>query len=583
MRMLKRVAIGYCSNSTPCNSLLEAMGLRQRSSTNNVSNEATETTSTMPWKSEGSLLTYNGKAIQVLGLSLTATHYIAGIPPDLTYYDFVNKKTTDNLDRLADIIKQIKTDYNKTVIRAPMIRIPICADYWLLGSATTGCVQTFTGDEYKNAIIAIINRFWDLIENNLCSFVIDLHWNYAGGFGGSQASYSNGTSNPQLYLYPSDQQSMPLSTNTITFWRSICDYFGVNSSGQSLTSLGPSTQIKQNTFFELYNEPFIDSQIPNDYQSYYYSYINGYSAQATGISLTNGTADDRNYYYTGMGQMFCEIRTIKKAFNILNIAGNAGYAYMDTWNFYDYDNHKIITSSHNCFTELFANIKNGTVIDPNGNPYNSTSSELVGITLGFHPYSEHSGSYKTPGYNFYYTGESIQHSKTDAPRLGDLMLALSTPGTNFSSVYPFLFTEFGQYEAPWGNYDPQNPGNAIKYALTDAYGTIIGDYPGGYYNKTGTFITCPGNIGTIYDCDTFWASYSIWAGRPNIGYYDGSTNADNVNNSWSAYGPDVLTGSQDPSAVKLIQLISTANSNLSGNNGSDFQFIFDNYMANDWY
>jgi hypothetical protein len=54
-----------------------------------------------------------------------------------------------------------------------------------------------------------------------------------------------------------------------------------------------------------------------------------------------------------MGQMYCQIRTVKKAYNILNISGNAGYAYMDTWKFYDYNTNKIKTDSYNCFTELF--------------------------------------------------------------------------------------------------------------------------------------------------------------------------------------------------------------------------------------
>jgi hypothetical protein len=584
-KALKRYVKGCCNTSSYCDKFItEATGINS-SQTAGVTTTTT-TTTTVPWTTGGdnpTILKYKGSLIQALGFSLTTTQYISGVEPDFTYYNFSTKTTTSNVDKLANVVKGIVTNYDKNILRAPMIRIPLCADYWLWGSGNN-CIQIFTGDEYKNAIISIMNRCWDLIGNNLCSFVIDLHWNYAGGYGSTQSSFHNGSNQEQGYYFPSDQQSMPLASNTLDFWSSICDYFGIDSNGKSLTTNGPTNElIKQNTFFELYNEPYIDTQIPDDYETYYYNYINGYSAPATGISLNDGTAKNGTYYYyTGMGQMYCQIRTVKKAYNILNISGNAGYAYMDTWKFYDYNTNKIKTDSYNCFTELFYKISNGEVIDPNGNKYASSSEDLHGITLGFHPYSEHSGSYKTPGYNYYYTSTNTQHTTEMAPRFGDILLALSTPNTKFSCLYPFLITEFGQYEAPWGDFANNTNPVATDFALTNN-GSIIGYYPGGYYNKEGEFIYAPGNIGTIYDCNTYNASYLIWAIRPNMGYYDGSPDSNNANNSWSAYSPDTFTGSETTKAANSFNLISTANSNLTGNNGSDFDYIFRNYMANSWY
>lgn len=68
-----------------------------------------------------------------------------------------------------------------------------------------------------------------------------------------------------------------------------------------------------------------------------------------------------------------------------------------------------------------------------------------------------------------------------------------------------------------------------------------------------------------------------------MGYYDGSPDVNNTNNSWCAYAPDIFTGSETTKAANSFNLISTSNSNLTGNNGSDFEYIFRNYMANSWY
>lgn len=550
--------------------------------------------SSLPWSTgtgDRTILTYNGHYCQLIGFSLTTTQYIAGISPDYTYYNFSKKSVTQNVYDMANIIKTTFITFtDKEVLRAPLIRIPICADYWLYGSATSNCVQTFTGSQYIQAIVDICNVLWTEINNPYMCFCIDLHWNYAGGYGQAQASYHNGRDQPQNYNYPSDQQSMPLSTNTLAFWRSVCDYFGVDSNGNALNSqLGPSTiAIKQNTIFELYNEPYVDSQpeTTNDYSSYYYHYINGYSGVATS-GLDNGTAKTNQlYYYTGMGTMYCEIRVEKKAANLVNIAGSAGYAYLDTWNYYNYETHKLRTDSYNCFTELIGNIQNGTVVNPNTNTnYASNSNHISNITLGFHPYSgKNAGSYKCPGYNYYYTNNNSQYTIEDAPRLGDIMAALSTSGTNFTCRFPFLFTEFGQFDLPWGDYSSNLNPKATDFQYTNSSGQPTGSYPGGYYNKNGTFVYAPGCIGIIYDCDTYWASYSLWGGRPNNLNWAGSTDYTNANNYWSPYEPDIFTGyGSSTDSKKVMTLISSSNANLSGYRGPDFQYIWNNYIVNNWY
>jgi hypothetical protein len=552
----------------------------------------------------------------------------------------------------------------------------------------------FTGPQYQQAIIDIIYYCYTIWNNNdttstPISFILDLHWNYAAPCPLTSASYQTSTNitnsgpnpnssppnpNPNYSISNASSEQLPLcgvctsdglslSDNTINFWTSVSNLLGIDNSGnpintttsayvytnsvdssgnvslftKSTTTQTLPTDLLQNIFFELYNEPFTDyiTSTTTTYSSSYDIYIDG-----SNNALWNGNT----YNFTGMATIYNTIRGLDCQ-NILVIAGSDSYAFMNfntslnngQWN----SSTNSISNTYNCFTKLRDSIG---------------SNNFYNVILNLHPYvGLYSGALKHPGY--YDPSYNVQIAG-----FGQIVSGLHNPSlTNFYMNCPIICTEYGQYDLPFSTYSTNNiqPLNPVLFQYPNTYiqanGTnpslyyFLGSssygspmYNGNYVDISGNVIYVPGIIGYLNDFISLNVSFCAWAIRPNSGgcgqLYSGSSGTfysqnflmgtDNIYyygfnpdvNAWAAFQPDIATGCwcaypQQPSSAIYptlfsttptstsspsipinnpgtpttinnaysLQLIGGNNQNLStstfnfGCQGADFQFIFDNY------
>jgi hypothetical protein len=440
--------------------------------------------STIPWITDETTLKYKDDKYYVIkGFSLTTTEYIASLFATTSYYDFgyytrygdinsdsygtyYQNKTNSGLTLntyyfMQNIILKIVRTGNGTKespYSVPQIRIPICADYWLKGTAKYPAINSgsepyfidgqtnvqFTELEYQNFVTEFILYCYLTWKANFpdhpITFTIDLHWNYAAQVpltSGSYLGISRGaTPNYSLSSASSKQLPMPgvakwemygggaglnLTDNTLEFWNSVSTLFGVKtnennevesiSSPSAYTYSGASSttyftkststtplplELLQNIMFELYNEPHADKLTPlgQTYDNKYTVYVNG------GEGIYNGTT----YNFTGFGQMYNTIRQTVRAQNICIISGSDDYAFMKfnmtngQWNT---DTNTINTGTYNCFTTLRDDITNGKIYKNSTNPKEGCYDAIVpnNILINLHPYiGLYSGGTKHGGY-----------------------------------------------------------------------------------------------------------------------------------------------------------------------------------------
>jgi len=506
-------------------------------SNTNVTTFAISTTSVagaIPWITDKPILqNTDGMYYQIKGFSLTTLEYAGAIFGPGGYYDFgYNTKDTNGvtytqymngtttsysstggngnssitlnayylMQNIILTLRKVGDGTRESPYSVPMIRIPVTADYWLNGAATSTSLNeyqppyftngqanvAFTATQYQQAIIDLMNYFnstWDSGGYGVAmTFAIDLHWNYA-----SQKLITSGSYPDTLPGYPTDNYStnsskqlalpgvcqtdvsggsseLSLTDNTIEFWKSVSTLLGVDACGEAIGSPaaytyteGSSTtyfkksatttalplSILQNTFFELYNEP-IANRCGGGYSDLYATYVNG------GTTLYNGLT----YNFTGFGQMYNTIRQTVGSQNICIISGSDDYGYMtfDTSNTsaqWNTTTNTINTDTYNGFTTL-----SDAICD--GNVYLNSSQGASGgyfpaipftnIMLNFHPYvGLYSGGKKHAGY---------YDASYSTPIVGfaQIITALQTPNTSFSMPNPIICTEFGQYDLPWGSW-----------------------------------------------------------------------------------------------------------------------------------
>jgi len=457
----------------------------------------TTTTNAIPWSTDSTKLQYytgsanstNNKTNKssgnytdylIKGVSLTSTEYAGSIFASSGYYDFGYYTYNDSTDTyytyyqngsetsngnsgltlnvyylMQNVILQLLNVKNV----APQIRIPVCADYWLNGTANTPAVNsytypyftngqtnvTFTSAEYQQSIIDIIYYCYSTWTDNTTTptdntttpitFTIDLHWNYAAQQPETSGSYPSTAMGYPEYGYStlsSKQLPMPgvavndmsgngllsLTDNTVAFWNSVASLFGVNSDGnaigtpsaytysggspssyftKSTTTTDLPVSLLQNIMFELYNEPFTDQLI---YPNGGTSYSNNYSYYVNGGDsvMWNGN----NYNFTGFGQMYNTIRQTIGAQNVCIIAGSDNYAYMlfnttSENGQWDTSANSINTNTYNCFTTLRDNITDGKISNPAGGFFSAYN--FYNVLNNFHTYvGLYSGAFKHAGY-----------------------------------------------------------------------------------------------------------------------------------------------------------------------------------------
>ena len=471
---------------------------------------------------------------------MTTTEYMIGLPSNKTFFDIEFTTNNKNLSDLATLINDINTSGGFSHITAnettkiPLIRIPLTASYWL--NEDLGDNPNEFNNGYRNAIVNIVAKI-NSICNNSVVIILDLHWNYPDG--------SNG-----------GQKPMALKTNTKSFWESISYAFGIkdgvetNPTTYSNIDTGVSEdnvldpKIKNNIFFELYNEPFLD----ND--SSFEIYIHGgfYEDPSDGISKD----------FEGMLTMYQAIRAICD--NMLVISGAEQYAWFKNY-YYNY------VESPSCFTTL-----NSAIFDRNG-------ENMRHVMLNIHPYTN--SNTKMPGFSY---------DKPDDLLLGDMLLALTqnlernrtpvgsteTTSINFQTPYfPIIATEFGQYTVPWGYY-PAPPIEKSKYEGVYYSGT----YSGQYYDQYGTATAAPALIGFVENFQTYNVSYCFWAARPND-YQGYPTDPAAGSNNFFAKEPDSMTIVEGELKLMTSDLLETyQNEDGSQYASGDFKYIFENYMKN---
>ena len=499
----------------------------------------------------------------------------------------------------------------------PLIRIPVNADYWLNGSCGTASINSytspyyitgqvnaqFTAAEYQQAIIDIIyycyttwnayvtdnpDSFPDLSGTtfnpyiNGITFSVDLHWNHAAPIGQTSGSYPSislgGTpvtystlSSGQLPLcgvavddMSGGSSGLSLIDNTLQFWTSVAETFGINSSASPISNTSAYTytngsptsyftksttttplpeELLKNIFFELYNEPFTDRLT---YSSGATTYSDNYSVYVNGGN--NCIYNGNSYNFTGFGQIYNTIR-MAGAHNLCILGGSDSYAYMNfntdsgngQWNI---STNSINTDTYNCYTTLIDAITNGTVYTDSANPSAGyfPAADVFGILLNLHPYLglyngglKHPGYYDSSYYNSSSTSTSTKTSDIPIPGLAQIFEALQSTNTTFGINCPIICTEYGSYDLPWGGYTLNstnaassyiysseyfaNPGGAnTQYILSQGSNTYgVPYYNGKYVNKSGTSIACPAIIGLLMDFAAFNVSFSAWAIRPNSG------------------------------------------------------------------
>ena len=529
----------------------------------------------------------------------------------------------------------------------PSVRIPLNADYWLNGSGSGSTIGTnMTSTQYQNMIIAMVYFLMNPTgfnngttsfngSANGCVIILDLHWNYSSG---NQASASYMNEN----ITPSDQCCMAIANNSIAFWNSICTVFGVNSSGNQISTTSTTCMIntsndnatgggnqytlsldnKKNIFFELYNEPYLDnvtaqSNYPGEYSSGFAIYIQG----SQSVLGTDITISDRTYAVAGMGSLYNNIRITNDCINVIILGGAENYAYFAGYNYvdYEYPNPNNFLNTYNCFTKLNDAVKGGTIPildsignpDPDGSTYPNNEIGLENVIANLHPYSNDYS--KFPGYMYNTSNtstSSVPNNGNSNPALCNFLEALQN-GTNpsytsystnsypspyypaptsqncssFQISFPIICTEFGMYNLPWIN-------SSGTTTYTSAYNNdtsfTLSQSPSS--NWAGTQST----IGTSY----YWGEYYDADGNVTstpciVGYFE-NFNTFNVSYTIWTLIPNIENFNQNSvsqvnysySGMQTTTLPLLVDYNMTnireGQNGFDMYFCFQKYYLNNY-
>jgi len=461
------------------------------------------------WDTSENILHYkkDSKKYSVIltGFSLTHTENYAGFnsmysinniknpeedSKSIVYFNYYNNYIYTNLVNVAKIIYGSEgNNYNNlnnlssdSFNNIPSIRIPLNADYWLNGSGTGSTINTnmngepMTSDQYQNMIKAMVYYLMnpnksvsgreDYVSNG-CVIIFDLHWNFSYGL--CQGSTQIDTSVPTTT--PTQQNAMAAASNSIKFWDSMCQIFGIDKNGDEfqkttckISKNNDSTkdggdkyiltkEMKKNIFFELYNEPYVDRvkknqddiEIYNDYTNDFKLYIQGsqYYLNQPIYDLENGLT----YDIVGMGTLYNNIRITNNCSNIIILSGAESYGcyFGDNYvtgkkpnNFIynDYVDENGNERCYNCWTKLNESIKNGSIpimdisAKLTGKLYDKDPDGLKSVIANIHPYSNKYT--KFPGYMYNTTNTDVtkwpnngqQDSKEGNPNLCNFLQAL---------------------------------------------------------------------------------------------------------------------------------------------------------------
>ena len=559
------------------------------------------TATAFQWGTTTTSLTYAGNNVQLRGFSLTGTEYISSLYPYDTFYDFTNNCITTNFVSFINTMVQVTNNSNSI----PALRIPMCADYFLAGSAPessvgTGCNVYFTATQYQQMIIDLItaatssgSTFTVSTTTNSnystggsteqltvtgvpnAAVVLDLHWNYSTQSpkqsynGTSGVNYNSGQqlSLPGVFL-SNGTESGTLSDNTLDFWTTVAEIFGVNSSGTSIfnASSYPSLNntinydVFSNIFFELYNEPVCDQLTTSSTGGYvnsfsylqnYQAYINGgqYYQQGTD-SYSSGSSTNNLFNFTGFGTMFCTIRQTVGAYNNCIFGGSDQYAFLDVSYAYRSSNPadqpgqfnyanggsngtttqtpatSTIYNTYNCWTSVMDAITGGSVVTTPGGTSYFSAQDFNNCLINIHPYvGLYSGATKGPGlYNVdgYGTYNAL-------PGFGQLVQCLQNSAfTDFYMSTPIICTEFGSYDLPWSAYYGTASSNPLTYAY-NVSGSDTATVAGTSYSNPNITYPNPPNygsgsvtLGTPYYTGNWISSASgnLTFGPPIIGYFE---------------------------------------------------------------
>jgi len=578
---------------------------------------------TFPWGTTSSILTNVGNNVQLRGFSLTGTEYISSLYPYDTFYDFTNNCITENFVNFLTTMVEITNNTNTI----PALRIPMCADYFLAGSATTptACNVAFTATQYQQMIIDLIaaatssgstftvstttasnygsggsTELLTVTGVSNAVIILDLHWNFSteapkqSANGTSGANFNSGQQLPLPGVFVSDGTTTnSVADNTLDFWTTMGEIFGVNSTGTSLfnSSSYPSLNMTinydvfTNIFFELYNEPYID-QLTTDstggyvnyfaYLQYYQAYINGGEYYLQGSNTySSGSSTNSLYSFTGLGTIFCTLRQTVGAYNVCIFGGSEQYSWMNVNYAYSSSNptdqpgqfnyanggsngtvnpttsETTIYNTYNCFTCLMdaitnTNTNSGTtnqvVITPGGSSYFS-AQEFNNCMMNLHPYCGlYSGATKAPGlYNIdgYGTYNAL-------PGFGQMLYCLQNSSfNNFYVPIPIICTEFGTYDLPWSAYYGTASSNPLTYCY-NVSGSDTATINGTSYTNPNITYPNPPNygvstitLGTPYYTGNWISSATgnLVFGPPVIGYLEDINNF-NVNFCIWAWRPN---------------------------------------------
>ena len=488
------------------------------------------------WVTKSKILQYNkdnqNYNIRLTGFNISNSQYYAQFPykpnDDCTtqaYFNYYNNYIYSNLVNVAKIIYDGGgNNYNNlnnlssgegVFNNIPSIRIPLNADYWLNGSGSSSSInqagQTMSSDQYQNMIKAMVyylmnplgsvsGREEDVPYANGCVIIFDLHWNYSTG----DAQSASLDSDQSL---PTEQCAMAVADNSIKFWDSMCDIFGITKDGNELqeTTCKINTnnseqndgiiytltkEMKKNVFFELYNEPYLDQISYNgekysDYENQFKLYIQG-SKVALGGKISDQN-NGKDFNIVGMGTLYKYVRESKKCYNIIVLSEAENYGCFDGSNYMELGNEtkpNNFKSTYNCWNKLKDAIISGStnnikipILDLDGNyngkNYEDNANGLEYVIANIHPYSNN--RQKFPGY-VYVTSETSKdenpNNADNGPCLSNFLEAMIY-GTNpkydsysdapykpsdtihcpdFKINFPIVFSEFGMfYNLTWIN------------------------------------------------------------------------------------------------------------------------------------
>lgn len=487
-------------------------------------------------------------------------------------------------------------------------------------------------------------------SGNGCVVILDLHWNYSAGTSES-GSYSPG-------ITPPEQCAMAVATNSIAFWSSICTSFGLNSDGDEIgsttciintsnsttpgntttgTTYTLSKAMKQNVFFELYNEPYLD-QIDtsdssgyssySDYNNFFNLYIQG-SLYYTGNPIKDPNnkynGNDYEYNIVGMGTLYNNIRITNKCANIILLGAAESYASFAGYNYINYSTSPVsFLSTYNCWTKLNDAIISGKipVLDNNGNTiqvvnssgdnevqtFANSSNGLTGVIANMHPYSN---SYcKFPGYMYNTTNSDTSSSPNNGgeePSLCNFLEALvygtnpsytssgettytyttSQDYTSFQISFPIICTEFGMYNLPWIS---SVSSDSTSYTTSYMNNPVVNQPPSS--NWTGIETTVPGNYN--YYGEYYSAGGTATSAPFIVGYFE---NFQTFNISYTIWvlEPNLSDFNQNTilqvnysyadgptTALPLLSNSNLNNNNITtpGQNGFDMTFCYNKYYLN---